>query len=59
MNIKWKLENAIADKEIGSRALRCDTEALIATKDNICTYCNSQAKGTSYCTCFNLGNVLK
>ena len=59
MNIKWKIENVIADKEIGSCALRCDTEALISLKDSICTYCSSQVEGTSSCTCFNLGNVLK
>lgn len=59
MSIKWRIENVIADKEIGSRALRCDTEALIAPKDSVCTYCNSQVEGTSFCTCFNLGNVLK
>lgn len=59
MNIKWQIENAITDKEIGSCALWCDTEALISPKDNICMYCNLSVDGTSFCTCFNLGDVLK
>lgn len=58
MKIKWKIENVIADMEIGSLALRCDTEALISPKDSICTYCPLNVD-ENYCNCFDLGNVLK